>query len=80
VTGEEFKKILYENQLRQIDVAWFCDVHFRQVRAWCNGRYPVPQCAMLLVLALEEGLITPRWLARKLKTKPLALTPQKRAK
>jgi hypothetical protein len=70
MTGTELRTLLNRSQLRQVDCAWICGVHFRQVRAWVNDEYPVPQYAFLLMAALDEGLITPKWLARKIKSTP----------
>ena len=37
MTPEEFRGVLLSCELRQIDAAWLCGVHPRQVRAWVNG-------------------------------------------
>lgn len=66
----DFRRILLLCDLRQSDAAWMCGVHPRQVRAWVNGEYPVPQYAGLLLLAYQEGLLSPKWLASKIEVPP----------
>ena len=70
MTGAQLKAILTRHGLRQKDCAWVCGVHPRQARVWCNEESPVPQYAAIIMAALDEGLITPRWLARKIKKQP----------
>lgn len=65
-----YKDILARNNLRQLDVAWMCDVHVRSVRRWGLGQHTIPQAAALLLTAYDHGLITPVWLAAEI-TKPL---------
>jgi hypothetical protein len=65
-----YKDILARNNLRQLDVAWMCDVHVRSVRRWGLGQHTIPQAAALLLTAYDQGLITPVWLAAEI-TKPL---------
>jgi DNA-binding transcriptional regulator YdaS (Cro superfamily) len=70
MTPEEFRGVLLSCELRQIDAAWLCGVHPRQVRAWVNGEYPVPQYASLLLSAYAEGHLSPKWLASRIKVPP----------
>lgn len=72
MTAGEFRRLLILSDLRQKDAAWLCGVHFRQVRAWSKGEYPVPQYAALLLSAYHEGVLTPRWLASHIPTPPPA--------
>jgi len=68
--SEEFRRILLTCDLRQSDAAWLCGVHPRQVRAWVNGEYPVPQYASLLLSAYAEGLLPAKWLASHIEVPP----------
>ena len=54
------------NNLTQADFAAAVGVGDRQVRAWCSGEYPVPQHATLIMMAIDQGLLTSEWLSRTL--------------
>lgn len=62
LSPEAFRALLERCGFRQIDAAWLCDVHVRQVRAWCLGEYPVPQYAALLLRAYADKLLPSAWL------------------
>lgn len=70
MTGDEFRAALLRCELRQIDAGWLMGVHYRQIRAWCRGEYPVPRYASLLIRAYDEGLLTPKWLTRNIEVPP----------
>ena len=67
MSKNKLRELLVRNDLRQIDCALICGVGVRQARSWCLGEYPVPQAAMLLLMAYDEGKINAEWLARRLK-------------
>lgn len=70
VSPSDFRDLLLRCELRQIDAGWLLGVHARQVRAWCRGEYPVPQYASLLLSAYDQGLISPKWLAKMIDVPP----------
>ena len=65
-----FRLLIYQCELRQIDVAWLCGVNPRQVRAWATGEYPVPQYATLLLKGYRDGLLSPKWLVGQIGDPP----------
>jgi|AACY02.7.fsa_nt_gi DNA-binding transcriptional regulator YiaG len=70
MTGAEFRELLRQSGLRQIDAAWICGVYVRQVRAWCLGEFAVPQYAQLLIKAYAEERLPPDWLCSNIEKDP----------
>lgn len=68
--SSDFRSLLLSCELRQIDAAWLCGVHVRQVKAWCSGEYPVPHYAAVIVSAYAEGLLPDRWVVSRLGSPP----------
>lgn len=70
MTKEEYRFALHRMGLRQVDVSWITGVTHRHGRKWANGDTPIPQSVSLLLTALEEGRITPRWLKKNIPVPP----------
>ena len=51
------------------DVAYLTDNTTRTVQLWLSEKNPVPFVVEVLLDAMCEGLITPEWVARKVKPK-----------
>lgn len=70
MTKDEYRAALQRMGLRQVDVSWITGVTHRHGRKWANGDTPIPQSVYLLLKALEEGRITPRWLLKSIPIPP----------
>lgn len=70
MTKDEYRAALQRMGLRQVDVSWITGVTHRHGRKWANGDTPIPQSVSLLLTALEEGRITPRWLKKHIPIDP----------
>lgn len=64
ITHERYKALLAKHRLRQIDVAWLAGVGWRQARRWSDGDQAPPASWVILLLAIDEGLVDADWLAR----------------
>lgn len=64
MTAKEYCNTLKNMGLRQVDMAWIMGVTQRQSRRWAKGTSPVPRPAILLLVALHQGRITPQWLRK----------------
>ena len=62
ITTEQYRALLKSMGLRQIDVAWMMGAKVAQCSRWATGVTPVPQAAVLLLLALRAQKISPTWL------------------
>lgn len=70
MSPSDLRALLLSCDLRQKDAAWLCGVHYRQIRAWGLGEYPVPPYASLILSAYAEGLLPDKWLVSKLGAPP----------
>jgi len=70
VTKDEYRAALKRMGLRQVDVSWITGVTHRHGRKWATGDTPIPQSVALLLTALEQGRITPRWLKKHIPIDP----------
>jgi transcriptional regulator with XRE-family HTH domain len=66
MTPQEFRAILKRHGLRQADAAYMAGVNTRQACGWANGENRISQSVALLLIAYDEGVIEPEWLARKI--------------
>ena len=64
ITHDRYKALLAKHRLRQLDVAWLAGVGWRQARRWSDGDQAPPASWVILLLAIDEGLIDADWLAR----------------
>lgn len=64
LTTEQYRAKLQRLGLRQVDIAWLMGVRGRHAKRWSAGETPIPQSLCLLLLALEQGKIKPRWLRK----------------
>ena len=62
MTTEEYRACLARLGLRQVDVSWMAGVGGAHGRKWALGKTPIPQAVSLLLIALEQGRISPTWL------------------
>ena len=70
MTGEEFKQYLLSLNFRHLDASWILGVNERHIRAWCAGKHKIPQYAILILRAYEQGLISMFWLIQNIDNKP----------
>jgi transcriptional regulator with XRE-family HTH domain len=66
MTKEQFIVLMDRLDLSTIDVADLAATSRRAVEKWRSGHHPVPQLAVLLLLALLEEKITFDWIGEKL--------------
>jgi hypothetical protein len=66
MTPDKLIVIMKRQNLSVMDLATIVAGSKRQVIAWRMGTSPVPQILSILLLALEDGLITQDWLVESL--------------
>ena len=60
------QRFLDDHNIRHKDLAYITGCTERAVYNWVQGIRPLPRSARLLLMALEEGKINEKWLARSL--------------
>lgn len=60
---EELRSALIRHELFQSDLAKICGVTTKTIQNWLRGRQDIPRPVALLVMALDEGALSLRWLA-----------------
>ena len=61
---EELQNALLRHGLFQSDMARICGVTTKTIQNWLRGRQDIPRPVALLIMALDEGALSLRWLAR----------------
>lgn len=61
---EELQSALLRHGLFQSDMARICGVTTKTIQNWIRGRQDIPRPVALIVMALDEGALSLRWLAR----------------
>jgi plasmid maintenance system antidote protein VapI len=61
---EELQNALLRHGLFQSDMARICGVTTKTIQNWLRGRQDIPRPVALIVMALDEGALSLRWLAR----------------
>jgi hypothetical protein len=62
-------KMLHKHQIRHQDLALISGRTTRAVTQWVHGIRPIPRSLELVLLALDDGKIDEKWLAKKLSRK-----------
>ena len=60
---EELQNALLRHGLFQSDMARICGVTTKTIQNWLRGRQDIPRPVALLIMALDEGALSLRWLA-----------------
>lgn len=60
---EELQNALLRHGLFQSDMARICGVTTKTIQNWLRGRQDIPRPVALIVMALDEGALSLRWLA-----------------
>ncbi len=60
---EELQSALIRHELFQSDLAKICGVTTKTIQNWLRGRQDIPRPVALIVMALDEGALSLRWLA-----------------
>lgn len=66
MTNKEYRALVKHLGLRRVDVAWLTGCTPRSVHRWSSGRTAIPQMVALLLMALAEGRLTPRWFRKRI--------------
>lgn len=61
MTNAQLIELMNKNNLSREDLASLSGKSVRQVYSWTSGLFSVPRSVAILVLALDEGLISPGW-------------------
>lgn len=61
---QELQNALLRHGLFQSDMARICGVTTKTIQNWLRGRQDIPRPVALLIMALDEGALSLRWLAR----------------
>ena len=60
---QELQNALLRHGLFQSDMARICGVTTKTIQNWLRGRQDIPRPVALLIMALDEGALSLRWLA-----------------
>lgn len=63
------QSLLHKHNIRHRDLAFITGRTTRAVTHWVQGERPLPRSTELLLLALDEGKIDEKWLAKQLAPK-----------
>jgi hypothetical protein len=66
MTGEDLKAICEKNNWKNKHIKFLAGTTAAAVSVWKNNRRPVPRMLSIVLLAMDEGLITEEWLIRKI--------------
>lgn len=66
MTPDHLQALMKKHEIRHRDLAFITGRTERAVHQWVHGHRPLPRSTCLLLEALDEGLISERWLATKL--------------
>jgi hypothetical protein len=61
--------MLHKHNIRHRDLAFIAGRTTRAVTQWVQGERPLPRAVELVLLALDDGKIDEKWLAKKLSRK-----------
>lgn len=67
MNSSDLRSIMERHGIVQDDLATISGKTTRQVRSWLSGAFPVPRMLVLVLMALDEGLIDGRWLLTKIR-------------
>ena len=66
MTADELRAAMKELDLSTFDVATLTGNTSRAIQFWLTGKNPVPRAAVLLLMAMRQGLITETWIIENL--------------
>lgn len=67
MTNAELIEMMNRLNLSREDLASLSGKSVRQVYSWTSGLFSVPRSVAILVLALDEGMISPEWVVSAIK-------------
>lgn len=67
MTNAELIEMMNKLNLSREDLASLSGKSVRQVYSWTSGLFSVPRSVAILVLALDEGMISPEWVVSAIK-------------
>lgn len=67
MTNAQLIEMMNKLNLSREDLASLSGKSVRQVYSWTSGLFSVPRSVAILVLALDEGLISPEWVVSAIK-------------
>ena len=66
MTGKDLKAICEKNGWKNKHIQIIAGVQSTTTSVWKNDRAPVPRMLSIVLLAMDDGLITEEWLIRKI--------------
>lgn len=66
MTPQDLRRLQADLSLSVRSLSWLTGSTTRQVSRWRTGVSPIPQPVRLLLLAYQQGLLSPRWMVEQL--------------
>ncbi len=64
MSPQDLQTALIRHGLFQSDLAHICGVTTKTIQNWLRGRQDIPRPVALIIMALDEGALSLRWLAK----------------